>query len=76
MAKISIRFFNDREARAVWDDATNGCFFSVLDVVGVLTNICASCISYRKKVRRLDFLKKSDVWLFDVEPLSGNSARR
>ena len=36
MAKISIRFFNDREVRAVWDDATNGWFFSVLDVVGVL----------------------------------------
>ena len=36
MAKISIRFFNDREVRAVWNDATNGWFFSVLDVVGVL----------------------------------------
>lgn len=36
MSKISIRFFNDREVRAVWDDATNGWFFSVLDVVGVL----------------------------------------
>ena len=38
MSKISIRFFNGREARAVWDDATNGWFFSVLDVVGVLNN--------------------------------------
>ena len=38
MSKISIRFFNDREVRAVWDDATNGWFFSVLDVVGVLNN--------------------------------------
>lgn len=36
MTKVSIRFFNDREVRAVWDDATNGWFFSVLDVVGVL----------------------------------------
>ena len=36
MSKISIRFFNDREVRAVWDDATNGWFFSVLDIVGVL----------------------------------------
>ena len=25
--KISIRFFNDREVRAAWDDAsTDGCF--------------------------------------------------
>ena len=36
MFKTSIRFFNGREGRAVWDDATNGWFFSVLDVVGVL----------------------------------------
>lgn len=35
-AKVSIRFFNDREVRAVWDDARNGWFFSVLDVVGAL----------------------------------------
>lgn len=38
MTKISIRFFNDKEVRAVWDDATNGWFFSVLDVVDVLNN--------------------------------------
>ena len=38
MSKMSIRFFNDREVRAVWGDATNGWFFSVLNVVGVLTN--------------------------------------
>lgn len=36
MPKISIRFFNDREVRAVWNDGTNGWFFSVLDVVGAL----------------------------------------
>ena len=38
MSKFSIRFFNDREVRAVWDDATNGWLFTVLDVVGVLNN--------------------------------------
>ena len=36
MPKISIRFFNDQEVRAVWNDKTGGWFFSVLDVVGVL----------------------------------------
>ena len=36
MSKFSIRFFNDRKVRDVWDDVTNGWFFSVLDVVGVL----------------------------------------
>lgn len=34
--KISIRFFNDREVRAVWDDEHSKWWFSVLDIVGVL----------------------------------------
>jgi len=34
--KISIRFFNDREVRAVWDDSTAKWWFSVLDIVAVL----------------------------------------
>jgi cell filamentation protein len=34
--KISIRFFNDHEVRAVWDDINAKWWFSVLDVVGVL----------------------------------------
>ena len=36
MKKVSIRFFNDREIRAVWDDAGAKWWFSVLDVVGAL----------------------------------------
>ena len=34
--KISIRFFNDREVRAVWDETNAKWWFSVLDIVGVL----------------------------------------
>ncbi len=34
--KISIRFFDDREVRAVWDEAGARWWFSVLDIVGVL----------------------------------------
>ena len=34
--KISIRFFDDREVRAVWDEAGMKWWFSVLDIVGVL----------------------------------------
>lgn len=37
-AKISIRFFEDREVRAVWDEQNAKWWFSVLDVVAVLTN--------------------------------------
>ncbi len=36
--KISIRFFNDREVRAVWDDKNAKWWFSVLDIVAVLTD--------------------------------------
>lgn len=36
--KISICFFNDREVRAVWDDAHAKWWFSVLDIVAVLTD--------------------------------------
>lgn len=36
--KISIRFFNDREVRAIWDDEQSKWWFSVLDIVGVLND--------------------------------------
>ena len=36
--KISIRFFNDREVRAVWDEQNTKWWFSVLDIVAVLTD--------------------------------------
>ena len=37
-SKISIRFFDDREVRAVWDEQNAKWWFSVLDIVAVLTN--------------------------------------
>jgi cell filamentation protein len=36
--KISIRFFDNREVRAIWDDANSKWWFSVLDIVAVLTD--------------------------------------
>ena len=36
--KISIRFFNDREVRAVWDEKNSKWWFSVLDIIGVLND--------------------------------------
>ncbi len=38
MGRISIRFFDDREVRAVWDDKQSKWWFSALDIVGVLRN--------------------------------------
>ena len=34
--KISIRFFDDREVRALWDEQNAKWWFSVVDVVGIL----------------------------------------
>ena len=38
MSKISIRFFNDREVRAIWDEENSKWWFSVRDIVGVLND--------------------------------------
>jgi len=37
-ARISIRFFDDREVRAVWDQENAKWWFSVLDIVAILTD--------------------------------------
>lgn len=34
--KISIRFFNDREVRAIWDEERNKWWFNVVDIVAIL----------------------------------------
>lgn len=47
--KISIRFFNDREVRAVWDKENNKWWFNVVDIVAVL---------YGQK----DYTKASNYW--------------
>jgi cell filamentation protein len=36
--KLSIRFFDDREVRALWDEEQAKWWFSVLDIVAVLTD--------------------------------------
>lgn len=36
MSKISIRFFNDREVRAVWDEEYSKWWFNVVDIVSIL----------------------------------------
>jgi cell filamentation protein len=37
-AKISIRFFDDHEVRAVWDEQNSKWWFSVLDIVALLSD--------------------------------------
>jgi cell filamentation protein len=38
MSKISIRFFDDREVRAVWNEDDNKWWFSVVDIIASLGN--------------------------------------
>ena len=34
--KVSIRFYNDKEVRAIWDNITSKWWFSVVDIIAVL----------------------------------------
>lgn len=49
--KKSIRFFNDREVRAVWDDENNCWWFSATDVVRAINN-------------EPDYVKAGNYWLW------------
>ena len=37
MSKISIRFFDDKEVRALWDEENSKWWFSVVDIVAILS---------------------------------------
>lgn len=37
MSKVSIRFFDDREVRALWDDTNSQWWFSAVDIVSAIT---------------------------------------
>ena len=49
--KLSIRFYKDREVRAVWDGEHNKWWFSVLDIIGVLNE-------------QDDYSKKRNYWKY------------
>ena len=36
--KCSIRFYNDKEVRAIWNDEQNKWYFSIVDIVAAITN--------------------------------------
>ncbi|MDE6522429.1 MAG: Bro-N domain-containing protein [Muribaculaceae bacterium] len=50
-----IQVFDDRKVRTVWDSETEEWYFSVVDVVGVLTD-SANPTDYLKKMRKRDVL--------------------
>lgn len=38
MSKVSIRFYNDREVRAVWDEEHSKWWFSAIDIISAINN--------------------------------------
>ena len=61
MTKISIRFYNDREVRAVWDEVNSKWWFSVLDIVGVLND-------------QDDYQKNRNYWKYLKTKLKGENS--
>ena len=61
MTKISIRFYNDREVRAVWDEEKSKWWFSVLDIVGVLNG-------------QDDYQKNRNYWKYLKTKLKGENS--
>ena len=59
--KISIRFFDDREVRAVWDEEQAKWWFSVLDIVGVLN-------------AQDDYTKNRNYWKYLKTKLKGENS--
>ena len=61
MSRISIRFYNDREVRAVWDEENSKWWFSVLDIVGVLND-------------QDDYQKNRNYWKYLKTKLKGENS--
>ena len=61
MSKISIRFYNDREVRAIWDEENSKWWFSVLDIVGVLND-------------QDDYQKNRNYWKYLKTKLKGENS--
>lgn len=38
MSKVSIRFFDDREVRAIWDEQNSKWWYSIIDIISILTD--------------------------------------
>lgn len=53
MSKISIRFFNDKEVRAIWDETGNKWWFNVVDICAALTGSKDANAYWRKLKQRL-----------------------
>ena len=53
--KIKFRFFEKQPIRAIWDEKKEEWYFSVVDIIGVLTD-SVNPTDYLKKLRKRDEL--------------------
>lgn len=51
--KAEIKLFEDRQVRSVWDDTKEQWYFSIVDVVSILTDSADSQVYWRKLKQRL-----------------------
>lgn len=51
--KDAIKIFEDRKIRTVWDDKTEEWYFSIVDVIGILTDSVDPTAYWRKLKQRL-----------------------
>lgn len=49
----SIQIFEDRKVRTVWDESAEEWYFSVVDVIGILTDSVSPTVYWRKLKQRL-----------------------
>ena len=62
MAKKSIRFYNDREVRAVWDEQRSKWWFSAIDIVRAIND-------------EDEYVKAGNYWRWLKRKLSGDGVQ-
>ncbi len=62
MTKISIRFYNDREVRAVWDEENSKWWFSAIDIIRAINN-------------EADYVKAGNYWRWLKKKLTGDGVQ-
>ena len=62
MSKISIRFYNDREVRTIWDEEKSKWWFSAVDVVAAINN-------------EADYVKAGNYWRWLKKKLTSSGVQ-
>ena len=62
MTKISIRFYNDREVRAVWDEEKSKWWFSAIDIIRAIND-------------EADYVKAGNYWRWLKKKLTGDGVQ-